>query len=221
MALKISISGVRGIVPETLTTEVCLDFAKAFGTYLLENGHPASPKIVIGCDPRASSESIKKIVFSGLLSCGCEVIDLGICPTPTVGIMVRELKAAGGMVITASHNPLPWNGLKFIREDGIFLNEDQANQLIEIYHAKNFKKGKPGSTISNSSAIDIHIEKILKTVSYFPALVSGTPIFQEGEICEGRWLKFEMAMKILTFSEGRALFNGVLHELKTVFHKKT
>lgn len=164
MTLKISISGVRGLVPETLTSEVCLDFAKAFGTYLLEKSPQASPKIVVGSDPRSSSESIKKIVFSGLLSCGCEVIDLGICPTPTVGIMIRELTAAGGIVITASHNPLPWNGLKFIREDGIFLNENQANRLIEIYHTKNFKEGAPGSTASNSSGIDIHIKNILKII---------------------------------------------------------
>lgn len=164
MSLKISISGVRGLVPETLTTEVCLDFAKAFGAYLLEKSPQTSPEIVVGCDPRSSSESIKKIVFSGLLSCGCNVIDLGICPTPTLGIMVRKVKAAGGIMITASHNPLPWNGLKFIRSDGIFLNENQANRLIEIYQAKDFKAGKPGSIISNPSGIDIHIENILKAI---------------------------------------------------------
>ncbi|MGB9612697.1 MAG: hypothetical protein ACPL4K_00750 [Candidatus Margulisiibacteriota bacterium] len=94
MSLKISISGVRGTVPDFLTPEVCLDFAKAFGT-LLEGG-----KVVVGTDPRKSSEFIKGIVFSGLLSCGCQIVDLGICPTPTVGIMVRELKADGGVVVT-------------------------------------------------------------------------------------------------------------------------
>ena len=133
MSLKISISGVRGLFPETLSPEICLDFARAFGSYLSKNISRDLPRVVVGADPRSSSESIKKIVFSGLLSAGCEVIDLGICPTPTVGIMVREMKANGGIMITASHNPLPWNGLKFLREDGIFLNEAQASELISLY----------------------------------------------------------------------------------------
>lgn len=160
MTLKISISGVRGFVPESLTPEVCLDFAKAFGTYLSD----PNKKVVIGTDPRASSEFIKGIVFSGLLATGCKVVDLGICPTPTVGIMVRELSAAGGIIITASHNPLPWNGLKFVREDGIFLNEQQARQLIKIYETKAFIKGKPKSIISDPSGIDVHIRKVLKII---------------------------------------------------------
>ncbi|MEE8638653.1 MAG: phosphoglucosamine mutase [Candidatus Margulisiibacteriota bacterium] len=165
MSLKISISGVRGLVPETLTPEVCLDFAKAFGTYLSEKNPQSIPKIVVGTDPRSSSESIKEIVFSGLLYAGCKIVDLGICPTPTVGIMLRELEASGGMIITASHNPLPWNGLKFLRGDGIFLNEAQAQNLIDIYNAKTFKKGKAGKLASNSSAIDTHIKNILKTIN--------------------------------------------------------
>ncbi|MFH1826195.1 MAG: phosphoglucosamine mutase [bacterium] len=159
MALKISISGVRGLVPETLTPEVCLNFAKAFGTYL------KGGKVVVGIDPRASSEFIKGIVFQGLLSSGCRVIDLGICPTPTVGIVVRELEADGGIIITASHNPLPWNGLKFVREDGIFLNEDQANQLIGIYYEKTFVAAKPKTLSANSRGAEIHLKKILKIVN--------------------------------------------------------
>lgn len=165
MTLKISISGVRGLFPETLSPEICLDFAKAFGAYLSGEKYSASPKrVVVGSDPRASSATIREIVFQGLISAGCEVIDLGICPTPSVGIMIRELKAAGGIVITASHNPLPWNGLKFMREDGIFLNEAQANELIRIYHAKKFKEDKNGKLVSNSSAIETHIKNILKVI---------------------------------------------------------
>ncbi|MFH1683589.1 MAG: phosphoglucosamine mutase, partial [Candidatus Margulisiibacteriota bacterium] len=75
-----------------------------------------------------------------------------------------ELKAAGGIVITASHNPLPWNGLKFMREDSIFLNENQAKKLIKIYEAKDFKKGKPKSIITDPSGIDTHIKKVLKII---------------------------------------------------------
>ncbi|MBU1026845.1 MAG: phosphoglucosamine mutase [Candidatus Margulisbacteria bacterium] len=165
MTLKISISGVRGTVPDSLTPEVCLDFAKAFGTYLVESPKykvlNASPTIVIGTDPRATSEFIKGIVLSGILSTGCRIIDIGICPTPTVGIMVRHLKADGGIIITASHNPLPYNGLKFVREDGIFLNEKQALKLIDIYSSKKFFKGALGKLTSNTTAIDFHIKQIL------------------------------------------------------------
>src|SRR3989339_36988 len=156
MPLKISISGVRGTVPDSLTPEIALDLAKAFGTYL------GGGKVVVGTDSRATSEFIKGIVFSGLLATGCKVIDLGIAPTPTVGIMTRELAAAGGIVITASHNPLPWNGLKFMRSDGIFLNQEQANKFLAIYEQKKFKPAPAGGVSSNNKALDIHIAKALK-----------------------------------------------------------
>lgn len=159
MTLKISISGVRGFVPESLTPEVCLHFAKAFGTYL--NGG----KVVVGTDPRASSEFIKGIIFSGLLSTGCKVVDLGIVPTPTVGIMARKLKADGGIVITASHNPLPWNGLKFMRGDGVFLNETQAGQFIKIYEGKQFRTGLARGVSSDRTGIATHIARVLKVVN--------------------------------------------------------
>lgn len=159
MTLKISISGVRGFVPDSLTPEVCLDFAKAFGTYL-EGG-----KVVVGTDPRASSEFIKGIIFSGLLHCGCQVVDIGITPTPTVGTMVRQLKADGGIVITASHNPLPWNGLKFMKGDGVFLNEAQANRLLKIYDQKNFREGKPRGVAYDPQALELHQRNILKIIS--------------------------------------------------------
>ncbi|NQT29497.1 MAG: phosphoglucosamine mutase [Candidatus Saganbacteria bacterium] len=167
MTLKISISGVRGVVPESLTPEVCLNFAKAFGSYIIEEESSPNKTIVVGTDPRSSSEFIKGIVFSGLLSTGCKIVDLGICPTPTVGIMVRKLKAAGGIVITASHNPLPWNGLKFMREDGIFLNENQAKKLIDLYEKQKFIKKKQKGVVADPSGIDIHIKKILKVINPF------------------------------------------------------
>ena len=159
MTLKIGVSGVRGYVPDSLTPEIILDFAKAFGTYL------GGGKVLVGSDPRSSSEFIKGIIFSGLLSTGCEVVDLGICPTPTVGINIPELKAVGGIVITASHNPLPWNGLKFMREDGIFLNDPQMKKLITIYEKKEFRKELPKKVTSDHTAIDTHLKKVLKEVN--------------------------------------------------------
>lgn len=161
--LKISISGTRGTVPDSLTPQVCLDFAKAFGTYL------KGGTVVVGTDTRSSSEFIKGIAIQGLLSCGCNIIDLGIATTPTVGIMVRELEANGGLIITASHNPEPWNGLKFVRNDGIFLNSTQGQQLLDIYYSKAFVE-QPGSRAkTNTKAAEIHIKKILKQIN--PGLI--------------------------------------------------
>ncbi|MFA6169906.1 MAG: phosphoglucosamine mutase [Candidatus Margulisiibacteriota bacterium] len=158
MALKISISGVRGTIPDSLTPELCLDFAKAFGTYT--NGGT----IVIGIDPRPSSEYIKGILYAGLLSAGCKVIDIGIAPTPTVGIMTKLLRADGGIVVTASHNPLPWNGIKFMTPEGLFLNEKKAAKLIDLYEKKKFRVAVPQTVESNDQAIALHIKKVLKVV---------------------------------------------------------
>ena len=149
---------MRGTVPDSLTPEVCLDFGKAFGTYL-EGG-----KVVIGTDSRLSSEYIRGIFFSALLSAGCQVIDLGICPTPTVGIMVRKLRAKGGVVITASHNPLPWNGFKFMREDGIFLNQAQASKLLHLENTKRFKRAPGKGLTVYPQAIDNHINAVIQNI---------------------------------------------------------
>jgi phosphomannomutase len=159
MSLIISISGVRGIVPDSLTPQVCLDLAKAFGTYL------GGGKVVVGTDPRQSSEFIKGIIFSGLLSTGCRVVDLGIAPTPTVGIMTKGLEAAGGIVVTASHNPLPWNGLKFMRGDGIFLNESEAKDFLKIYESKQFRTARARGVSVNRTNLDVHIRRVLKVIS--------------------------------------------------------
>jgi len=127
MTLKISISGVRGIVGDSLTEDVISDFAAAFSKYL--NGG----KVIVGSDARQSFKYVKDIVISALCRNGSETMDIGIAPTPTVQLYTRAHSAAGGIVVTASHNPPEWNGLKFIAGDGIFLNEIRANELIAIY----------------------------------------------------------------------------------------
>jgi len=101
--LKISISGVRGVVGESLTPTLLVRFAQAFGTYT------GPGVIVIGRDTRTSGEMVRQAVMAGLLSSGCRVIDLDICPVPTVQLLVRERRARGGIAITASHNPAEWN----------------------------------------------------------------------------------------------------------------
>src|SRR4029078_7882489 len=111
--LKISISGVRGVVGDFLIPTLLTRFAQAFGTYV------GPGTIVIGRDPRTSGEMNKQAVIAGLLSSGCRVLDIGMCPVPTVQLLVREQRAHGDIAIPASHNPAEWNALKFIGADGL------------------------------------------------------------------------------------------------------
>jgi phosphomannomutase len=159
--LKIGISGVRGIIGESLSPDLVLDFAQAFGVFI------NSGRVVIGTDTRSSRGMLKYAAVSGLLSSGCTVIDLGIATTPTIMLMTKEIGAEGGMIITASHNPSAWNGLKFVRNDGIFLNEKQANELIAIYQKKKFRamawEGVKDIK-TNLSANNLHVTRVLSHV---------------------------------------------------------
>ncbi|MGB2698513.1 MAG: phosphoglucosamine mutase, partial [Candidatus Zixiibacteriota bacterium] len=156
--LLVSISGVRGIIGEGLTPEVALRYAFAFGNYC------KSGKVFLGRDSRASGEMLKGAVISGLLASGCDVVDLGICPTPTVGIVAQGSKAYG-LVITASHNPIEWNGLKFIGKDGIFLSENETEKLNR--RAKSSRLAckswnRMGKLRVSELSVLKHISKILK-----------------------------------------------------------
>ena len=153
-----SVSGIRGVVGKSLTPEIVLHYSSSFG--IMSN----RGKIVIGRDTRVSGEMLEKGVISGLMSVGCNVINLGICPTPTIQFMVEKQKANGGIAITASHNPIEWNGLKFIGGDGLFLDEKEWEKLNNIYEKKrigyvNWKN--VDTSIDYDSAIEDHIEKIL------------------------------------------------------------
>ncbi|MEW6203346.1 MAG: phosphoglucosamine mutase [bacterium] len=163
--LKISISGIRGVVGDTLTPSLLVRFAESFGTYI------NSGAIVIGRDTRPSGEMVKFAVTAGLTAAGCQVLDLGVCPVPTIQFMVRRLKADGGIAITASHNPAQWNALKFIRNDGCFLNAHQARELIDIYHQGDYIKA-PADKIKNPRAIEnavkYHTEAIIKKIGKLP-----------------------------------------------------
>jgi len=133
-SLKIGIGGVRGIVGETLTPELIVEFAQAFATYA--DGGP----ILVSRDTRPSGPMAQAAVTSALLAAGCEVIDLGVCPTPTLQLAVPALNARGGIAISAGHNPAEWNALKFVREDGRYLDVAQADELLDIYHQGEFAK---------------------------------------------------------------------------------
>jgi phosphomannomutase len=178
--LKISISGVRGVIGDSLTPALLTRFAQAFGTYV----GPAT--IVIGHDPRTSSEMVKQAVIAGLLSSGCRVIDIGMCPVPTIQLLVRHHRAHGGIAITASHNPAEWNALKFIGADGLFLNSGRAREMLDIYHQGEYTK-VPGAEMREveeiSGATDLHIQKILDVLGPLPQ--SEKPVRVVLDACNG------------------------------------
>ncbi len=132
--LRIGASGVRGIVGQTLTPELITDFACAFGTYV------QSGQVVVGRDTRTSGEMVKSSVFAGLLSTGCPVVDLGVCPTPIIQFMVQELSTSGGVAISAGHNDAGWNALSFLNSQGTPLNPYQGEEVLDIYHSGEFVK---------------------------------------------------------------------------------
>src|SRR6266403_3195171 len=155
--LKIGITGVRGIVGETFTPEVAVGFAQAFGTYF------DSGRVLVCRDTRSSGPMVRSAVVAGLLAAGCEVIDLGICPTPSLQLAVTLLKADGGIAVTAGHNPSQWNALKFVRGDGLYLNTQQAEELLDIFHQGEFAKAswnKIQPAIQHRDPIENHIESL-------------------------------------------------------------
>ncbi len=128
LSLKIGVSGVRGIVGESLSPQLVVSFAAAFGSYC-----GAGP-ILIGSDTRPSREMLRHAVVAGLLSVGSTPVDVGIVPVPALMLHIREVGAYGGICISASHNPIEWNALKFIANDGIVLRPNQARELTDLYH---------------------------------------------------------------------------------------
>ncbi len=158
-ALIVSTSGVRGIVGGGLDPVLAVRYASGFAT-LLKKG-----RVVVGRDSRITGEMIGRSVISGLVSCGLDVIDLGIVPTPTVEIAVTGLRAVGGICITASHNPAQWNALKFFNGKGEFIDKNFLDRLKKIvasgkFAFKDFKN--IGQVKSDDTWVGRHISKILK-----------------------------------------------------------
>jgi phosphomannomutase len=156
--LMISVSGVRGIVGEGLVPEVVLGFAQAFGTYV------EGAAVVLGRDSRVTGEMLKHAALAGLNAAGCDVIDLGVVPTPTVQLATERLPAEGGLIITASHNPIMWNGLKLLASDGLFLDADQAAQVLDLREKQAYSYAsydRLGKVEVYDRAVDDHIKAIL------------------------------------------------------------
>lgn len=130
--LKFGISSVRGVIGEALTPELAVNLSCALGAWA-DGG-----KVIVARDTRRSSQMIHNAVTCGLISSGCEVIDIGITTTPMVSWTIRNQKAAAGVCITGSHNDARWNALKFLDPDGALMNSAKSEELLDIYHASAF-----------------------------------------------------------------------------------
>ncbi len=166
MTLIKSISGIRGTIGgkpgDALTPVDTVKFAAAFGTWVKSR---QGKKIVIGRDARISGEMVNNLVCSTLQGLGLHIIDLGLSTTPTVEIAVPLEKAGGGIILTASHNPIQWNALKLLNEKGEFISAEDGALILKIAQEENFDFApleKLGSYNKNHKYIKKHIELILK-----------------------------------------------------------
>lgn len=170
MALMISVSGIRGIFGEDLNPENLARFAASYGTWA--NGGT----IVLGRDSRVTGELCERIVTAALQSVGCHVIQVGIVPTPTVAMGVLKHKAAGGIVISASHNPAQWNALKLLNSDSEFLDAEQGARVMAIAESEDgpayVSYDKIGHVSQDDTLVDWHIQKILELPYIHPDVIA-------------------------------------------------
>ena len=168
MTLIKSISGIRGTIggktQDNLTPLDTVLFASAYASWLKSNIKADHYTVVVGRDARISGKMVQSLVNETLVGMGIDVIDLGLSTTPTVEMSVVELKAQGGIIITASHNPKQWNALKLLNNKGEFLNANSGMKILEIAKSKDFNYASVdelGKITPVSNAIESHIEQVL------------------------------------------------------------
>jgi len=159
MSLRLASFGMRGFIGQSLSIKAAMDFAAAFGTYL------KGGRILLGRDTRYSSPMLHSAVASSLIGCGCEVVDLGVCPTPMIQFSVKPLGAAGGVSISGGHHGMGWNSISLMDAEGAFLEPAGGENVLDIYHAGDFIR-------QTSSGIGRLVENKSFSKNYFDALVS-------------------------------------------------
>jgi len=172
--LIVSVSGIRGIVGQSLTPEAALAFAAALGT------QAQGGRMVLSRDGRPSGSMLRHAVLAGLLGAGCEVQDIGVAPTPTFGLAIKRLNAAGGIQITASHNPAQWNGLKLFGSDGAVLNARQGKEVQAVYESHSFRRvpwQDLGTVTECRHAEDWHRDRVLELVDVVRIRARGMRVF--------------------------------------------
>src|SRR6266852_236008 len=160
--LKIGVSGIRGVVGPFLTPQLARAFAQAFGTYV------GGGRVVVGRDTRSSGPMLQHAVQCGLLAAGCEAIDAGVVPTPTIQLYTAASAARGGLAVTASHNPPEYNALKMFNAAGLFFNHYERGELLDIYHQSAFLEASNAEMKSvaheTESPARLHIDRVLAQV---------------------------------------------------------
>jgi len=158
-------NGIRGVTNEDMNCELALGIGMAWGTFLKKT--VKKPNVVIGTDARLSNHMLKSAITAGLLSTGCDVVDTGLVPTPTLQYTVREKKFDSGVIITASHNPPQFNGIKGVSSDGTEFSKDQEDEIEKIYFEKKYSLAdwkSVGKLTTWDGAIDLYIKGILSCV---------------------------------------------------------
>lgn len=168
MTLIKSISGIRGTIGgragDTLNPLDIVKFTSAYATFIRRSGRSDSNKIVVGRDARISGLMVKNVVCGTLMGMGYDVINIGPATTPTTELAVRMSGAAGGIIITASHNPRHWNALKLLNHEGEFLTKDDGNEVLAIAEREDFEFADVdhlGSYTDDRTFDDRHIEAVL------------------------------------------------------------
>ncbi len=155
--LMVSVSGVRGVVGESLTPEIIVKYIRAYADYC------GRGKIVVGRDSRISGEMVKSLVLGTLTAKGNDIIDIGICPTPTVLFNTRQMNACGGIAISASHNPNEWNALKLLNRNGEFMSpEEHKDFLMHLESGSAYQSWQSiGKVETFDNGINAHIKAVL------------------------------------------------------------
>ena len=166
--LMLSVSGARGIVGETMTNEVAHAYANAFASFL-HTKLGRIPTLCVARDSRPSGPELQQSAADAFVECGCNVTDLGVVATPTAGVMINTLRADGGIIVTASHNPTPWNGIKCLDGDGLAPSKEDAEEIIRRFKENVSLPKKDGGMIeANTLGHDTHIAKVLGVIDPEP-----------------------------------------------------
>lgn len=180
MSLMISVSGIRGVVGESLTPQNLTAFVSAFAAWTRRSmevrGQNGRPRIVVGRDTRPTGKQIAGLVGNVLTLCGCDVLDLGIATTPTVEMATAAENADGGLIITASHNPVEWNALKMLNHRGEFLDAPEVDELLAIAAAESFPAAAwnaVGNITCSDGYDNAHIRSILGMPFIDPVAIAG------------------------------------------------
>jgi len=175
-----SVSGLRGIIGESILPDLYIQYLLSYGSEIGEG------TIIVGSDTRVSGDYLRYLVYSGLMATGCNIIDIGITPTPTIGMMVKEWGADGGIAISASHNPAPWNAVKFFSEKGTIISHSRFEKVLERVKKDNYilaSYKELGSVQKKEDACRIHLDRVLQEVN--TASISKKNFKVAADLCNG------------------------------------